>query len=57
MVVKAGVLVLAPADHPRVDVIVVPDLLVDAHVLAVADVLAPELGPCRQQRDEPAELF
>jgi hypothetical protein len=40
VVVKAGVLVLAPADQPGVDLLVVPDLLVDPQV-AVAYEIAP----------------
>ena len=57
MVVKAGVLVLGPADHPGVDVAVVPDLLVDAGVGVVAHVLAPALGRGGQAGREPVQLL
>ena len=56
VVVKAGVLILAPADHPGVDVLVVPDLLVDADVVGVAGPVAPRSGARGQVGDEPLEL-
>src|ERR1700759_4058540 len=54
---KAGVLVLGPADHPRVDVAVVPDLLVHAGVAVVAHVPAPGLGLGGEPGSEPVQLL
>src|SRR5438270_10240615 len=41
VIVKPGVLVLAPTDQPRVDVVVVPYLLVHAGVSRVTDEMRP----------------
>ena len=54
VVMKAGVLVLAPADHPGVDVLVVPDLLVHARVVGVAHEVLPALGRRGQRGAEAA---
>ena len=56
VIVEAGVLVVAPADHPGVDVLVVADLLVDADVGGVPDRVAPALGRRGEVGDEPLEL-
>src|ERR1700761_6327604 len=56
VVVEAGVLVLAPADDPGVDVLVVPDLLVDPGVVGVAHQVVPALRGLRQRGGEALEL-
>src|SRR5947209_9195389 len=57
VVVEAGVLVLAPADEPGVDILVLPDLLIDAHVAGVAHVRFPEFRGGGEPLDKGAELF
>ena len=57
VVVEAGVLVLAPADDPGVDVLVFPDELVDAGVVGVPDEVAPALRPVGQVLCELLELL
>lgn len=56
VVVKARVLVRAPADKPGVDAVVIPDLLVDAGIVGVADGVAPQLGPRGQPVGERSQL-
>ena len=48
VVVKAGVLVVAPADHPRIDLVVVPDPRIGARASGVADQVAPALRGGRE---------
>jgi hypothetical protein len=54
MIVKPGVLVLTPADDPRVDLVIVPDLLIDTDVVRVVHEVAPALrGSCEARSEVP----
>ncbi len=57
VIMEPRVLILAPADQPGVDVLVVPDLLVDANVVRMADEVAPALGLRGEPVDEPCQLL
>ena len=56
VVVKAGVVIVHPADQPCADVRVCDQLLVGALAGVVADALDPELGPVGELADERLEL-
>ena len=53
---KACVLVLAPADQPGVDILVLPDQLEDAGVRVVADEVLPAISVGHEPFDEPLQL-
>src|SRR5205807_264293 len=56
VVVKAGVLILAPADHPGINVFRFPDLFVNANVAAVPDQMLPPLRGRGQAGDKSLQL-
>jgi hypothetical protein len=56
VVVKAGVVVVHPADQPRRQVIVAQQLLVDALAGVVLDQMNPQLGPVGELAHEVLEL-
>ena len=57
VVVKTGVLILAPADHPGVDLRVIPDLFVDPGIARVPDEVLPALPRAHELLGKPRELF
>jgi len=56
VIVKAGVVVVHPADQPDRDVLVAAQLLVRARRRVVVDEVAPPIGPGGQLGDEVTQL-